>query len=454
MFFQYQDLLMVPVWAMILITLAMFVKQRFYPDSREGRDFVLLVALKMVSGILLGVLYMWYYGYGDTLRYFFSGSVISEVILRDPEAGLRLLTGGNSDVSPDMKEVAMLIPYWKHQASALTVAKFSAILSLLTLDSYFANSLFFSFFSATGIWALYRMLLYYLPEQKRILRIGILFLPSMVFWSSGLFKDPLALGLMGWLLWAFHQWIQKRKPLIFMLPLLFLCAVLLFMIKVYILLALIPFLAIAWAGNKAMQIQDSRLKRRFKFVAGTIGLGISGFALQFITAYYPQFAMELLLESIVANRNELLYTDAYYTQGYGSRFDIGSFDASLSGVLKMLPNAFFSALFRPAIWDARSLIMLPAIVENIVLFFWVLSWILGSRIRYLFSGFSGKPILRALFLFSMVFLCFVGLSTSNFGTMSRYRLPALPFFIAGIACLKGAKKERPFVYDPVLQPGI
>src|SRR5690606_34854682 len=119
-----------------------------------------LVSLKMTSGILLGMLYMWYYGYGDTLRYFFSGSVIADVIMRDPEAGIRLLFGGNSDVSPDMKEVSMLIPYWKHQASALTVAKLSALLSLITLDSYFANSLIFSFFSATGIWALYRMLLY------------------------------------------------------------------------------------------------------------------------------------------------------------------------------------------------------------------------------------------------------------------------------------------------------
>jgi len=443
MFFQIQDILMVPIWSVILITVSIYISKRWYLNTTDGRDFLWLVSLKMASGILLGVLYMWYYGYGDTLRYFFSGSVMADVMVRDPEAGIRLLLGGNSDLSPDMKEVSMLIPYWKHQASALTIAKISAVLSLLTLDSYFANSLIFSFISATGIWVLYRMLLYYLPEQKKTLRIGVLFMPSMIFWSSGVFKDPIAIGVMGWLLWSFHQWIQKRKPPILILPLLFATAYILFVVKVYILLALLPFLAIAWAGNRAIQIENIRIRRRFKIIAGAIGIGLTIISIQFITAFYPQFAMELLIDSIVANRNELLYTDAYYTQGYGSRFDIGSFDASLSGIIQMLPSAFVSALFRPAIWDARSLIMLPAILENMVLFVWVLTWIVGSRIRNLFSGFKDKPIVSALFLFSLVFLCFVGLSTSNFGTMSRYRLPAMPFFIAGIACLKKNKKSVP-----------
>lgn len=453
MFAGIQDLIAVPVWGTLLLLLAVWLRSRFEVFQGERHHYLTLLILKLLSGILLGIIYMHYYGYGDTLRYFFSGSVMREVILQDPAAGFIFLFGSSEDVPPDLKETAMLIPYWKHQASALLIARISAVLSLLTWNSYYANTLFFSFFSFTGTWVLYKTLKYYLPQHAYALRYAVLYLPSLIFWGSGLFKDPLALGLTGWMIYSIHTLTVLKTRRLLPWLILLCCCIGLFYIKVYILLAWLPFVIIWLILEKAEKLKPSPRKRKsFLLISGISGLALTLMLVQILTTFYPQFALELLMESIVANRHELLYTDQYYSSGYGSRFDIGEFDASFTGILKKIPAGIFAALFRPGLWDIRSLIMIPAALENTLILFFFLRWIWNIRLAYLFSGLQGKPAILTFFVFSILFSCFVGLSTSNFGTMLRYRLPAIPFFLAGLIALSNTPhrrlKSEPIQYLP------
>lgn len=444
MFTQIQDLIAVPVWATLLLLLAAWMRTHLELFREGGKDFFPILLLKMFSGILLGIIYQFYYGYGDTLRYFFSGSVIRDYLLHDPEAGLLFLFGNTHEVPADLKEGALLIPYWTHQASALLVARISALLSLLTLNSYYANSLFFSFFSFTGIWALFRTLQYYLPDQNRWLRLAILYLPSLLFWGSGLFKDPLTIGLCGWWVWSLHVLIQSQGKTRLAWVFLILSATGLFFLKVYILLVWVPF-AILWVLlDRASRIEHARKRKVFLFNALIVGLLLSAGLVSILTVFYPQFAWDLLMESIVANRNELLFTDKYYGGSGGSRFDIGEFDPSVSGVLSKIPAALFAALFRPSLLDGKSLIMIPALLENTLILFFVIRWVIRTPLSKLFSGISGRPALQAFFWYALFFSCFVGLSTSNFGTLLRYRLPSLPFFLAALIALNEYGVKRNF----------
>lgn len=444
MFTQLQDLWAVPVWASLLFLFAAWLRSRFELFQDTGKDFFIVLLLKMLSGIVLGLIYQFYYGYGDTLRYFFSGSVIRDYLLQDPYAGMLFLFGNTDEVPADLKEAALLIPYWKHQASALLVARISAVLSLLTLNSYYANSLFFSFFSFTGVWALYRTLQFYLPDQNKWLRWAVLYLPSLLFWGSGLFKDPLTLGFCGWWVWALHALIQSRGNSLIAWVILGLAASGLFFFKVYILLVWIPF-ALFWVIiDRAGRISNSKKRKLFLINSLIIGFGLSGGLLTILTVFYPQFAWDLLMESIVANRNELLFTDKYYGGSGGSRFDIGEFDPTLSGIVSKIPQALFAALFRPSLLDGKSLIMIPAILENTLILFFVIRWIIRTPLSKLFSGLKGRPALQAFFLFSLLFSCFVGLSTSNFGTLLRYRLPSLPFFLTALIALNQYGVKRVF----------
>lgn len=447
MFTQIQDLWAVPVWGTLLLMLAVWLRKTVPLFAEGGKEYGVVLVLKLVSGMVLGALYQYYYGYGDTLRYFFSGSVMRGALLEDPSAGALFFFGDTGQVPPDLKETAMLIPYWKHQASALLVARISGLLSFLTLNSYYANSLFFSFFSFTGVWALYCTVLYYLPGQERWMKWAILYLPSLIFWGSGLFKDPLTLGLTGWWIWALHSWIQKRTQGWVSLLVLVLASAGLFFLKVYILLVWIPF-GILWVVlERGRKIQHPGKKKVFLTTSLFAGLGVAALLVTILTVFYPQFAWDLLMESIVANRNELLFTDKYYGGSEGSRFDIGEFDPSLGGILKKVPAGLFAALYRPGIIDLKSPIMLPAILENTLILLLTLRWLIRTPVRYWFEAMKGRPVLWVFLAYALFFSCFVGLSTSNFGTLLRYRLPSLPFFLVVIMALNIYGRRREGMLD-------
>ena len=52
--------------------------------------------------------------------------------------------------------------------------------------------------------------------------------------------------------------------------------------------------------------------------------------------------------------------------------------------------------------------------------------------RYVF----GKPMILFSFTFAIIFSFAVGLTTSNFGSLVRYKIPALPFFLASLYMIR------------------
>src|SRR5690606_15203190 len=62
----------------------------------------------------------------------------------------------------------------------------------------------------------------------------------------------------------------------------------------------------------------------------------------------------------------------------------------------------------------------------------------GNLFRY-----CTQPDVVFCFVFAVVFAFAVGVSTFNFGTLSRYKIPAMPFFLLGISIAYGYwKRDR------------
>ena len=51
-------------------------------------------------------------------------------------------------------------------------------------------------------------------------------------------------------------------------------------------------------------------------------------------------------------------------------------------------------------------------------------------------------LLTFSFFFSILFAYSVGLTTSNFGALVRYKIPCIPFFIATLFIMKHLKKKE------------
>jgi hypothetical protein len=66
----------------------------------------------------------------------------------------------------------------------------------------------------------------------------------------------------------------------------------------------------------------------------------------------------------------------------------------------------------------------------------LLSTIYASGIVNFYKTISGEPIIFFSIIFSVFFAFSVGLTTSNFGALVRYKIPAVPFYIAAMMIIK------------------
>ena len=116
----------------------------------------------------------------------------------------------------------------------------------------------------------------------------------------------------------------------------------------------------------------------------------------------------------------------------GSSFDIGEFDSNFSSMISKAPQAITAALFRPFIWEVKNPVMLFSALENI--FITILTILVLTRLRlvHFFRLSSQNPILSLCLVFSILLAFSVGLSTSNFGSLVRYKIPIMPLFVTNL----------------------
>jgi hypothetical protein len=116
----------------------------------------------------------------------------------------------------------------------------------------------------------------------------------------------------------------------------------------------------------------------------------------------------------------------------GSFFEIGPMEQSISGLIKKIPAGIVATLYRPFIWESKNLMMLFSAIESLLVLLFTLYVIFKTGIfKFLHFIFSDPFVFLCIF-FSLLFAAFVGVSTLNFGTLVRYRIPILPFYLAGL----------------------
>jgi hypothetical protein len=108
-------------------------------------------------------------------------------------------------------------------------------------------------------------------------------------------------------------------------------------------------------------------------------------------------------------------------------------DASVGGLIRAWPQTVLLTLYRPFLWEARSVLMLLAALENLGLLIFTVR-ALGQLLttpQALARAFR-SPMWLMCVLFVALFSLGVGASTPNLGSISRYRLPVLPFLMAAL----------------------
>ena len=326
------------------------------------------------------------------------------------------------------------------------VTKIVAALSFVTFGKYMIINLFFSMISFSGVWRLYRFFYELFPHMHKQLAIAILYLPTFVFWSSGILKDPICTGAMGWITYSLYEMVYKKQSIIKNLFIVSIATYFLVNLKIYILISYVPFFLLFLILKNV-----NLLKNKFlKFMLGPaiiIGCVIAGQqVMQKFEGELGNFAADGLSDVIQQQqKNYKEQADA----GIGeSNFDLGvTFDGSIGSMLKMAPAAVVATLYRPFIWESRKISTLLSSLESLALMLLTIFVLYKAGIRQFLKIIIKDPVVLYCLLFSILFALFVGATTPNFGTLCRYKIPCMPFYVIAMLvirdkCMTAKEREK------------
>lgn len=359
-----------------------------------------------------------FFGSGDMFYYFTYGEILAELMERDPLHFIpevtALLIQGNAHFP------MTIIGAGTSTGSMSALAAWSFY---LLGPSLYATCIALAMLSLSGKIALYRVFRSNLgPSYRPYAAIAAFFIPSFVFWSSGLIKEAVAVAGFGWSLLGLHLWIRDRRT-VFGWSVILAGALPILLIKAYILLPL------TLAGGSwyywARSLERGRVRIRPAYFAVAAALGLSGVVL--LGHYFPEYA----LSNFTTRTSHLQQVGRGYLGHHGgSHFTLsGEIPTTLVGQLIYAPAALFTSLFRPALFEVHNLLMLASAAETTLLAVLFVRILFTRNLGAVRRQIMDNPFLVFCVVFVVAFGIAVGLASTNLGTLSRYRCPILPFFV-------------------------
>ena len=373
-------------------------------------------------------MFILYISPGDTSTlYYPEGYNIYRLILKDP-ANIKLLLNKGADFDPALLSDMANAGFFDEESNFM-VTRIVSILCFFTMGKFLAINLFFSMISFTGVWRLYRFFYEQYPYMHKQFAIAVLYLPTFVFWSSGILKDPICTGALGWITYSMYSIFYTKNNLFRNLLLVCFFGYLLTMLKIYILVSYVPLFSLFLILKNVSLVKNKGVK--FLLVTFFMVASIFGF-IKLADTFEKAlggFAAEGLTESIKAYQTNYANQEQYVQ----SNFSLGvEFDGSIGSLFKIAPAAIIATLYRPFLWESKKLSTLLSSVESLVMMLFTLIVLKRVGPRKFISTILSDPMVLYCLLFAVVFALFVGATTLNFGTLVRYKIPAMPFYVIGL----------------------
>jgi hypothetical protein len=212
--------------------------------------------------------------------------------------------------------------------------------------------------------------------------------------------------------------------------LLLVCMYVIYSVKKYILLCYLPAMLMWIFAGHFTRIRSTVIKIMLVpfVIAAVVALGY--LAVTKIGEDDPRYS----IDKIAITARVTAYDIGFYTgKDAGSGYSLGELDGTFTGMVKLAPQAVNVSLFRPYLWEVRNPLMLLSAFESFA--FLVLTVYALFRSRKILWRAAGDPTILFCFVFSITFAFAVGISTFNFGTLTRYKIPLLPFYLMGLVLL-------------------
>ncbi|MBT8195985.1 MAG: hypothetical protein HKO56_01405 [Bacteroidia bacterium] len=430
------DLTLGPIILFFIIMFSILIRNRRIGENPEYKYYLIGLSLKLFGGISLVLVYSFYYDGGDTHAYFNDGVCYSKLMFSNIISYMDVMINGINWRSLFLFDDQTGIPTYYRDSQTYNVVRITNLIVTLSFRSFVVTTLIISWISFIGIWKMYKVFYTEFPHLNKQMAIAVLFIPSAFFWGSGLLKDTITYSALGYFVYSFYFILVKKNfsfgNIITILASIFV----IISIKPYILVALLPS-SILWIF---IYVTNSIKGSMVRYLAIPFLLlmaaGFSFGILAFLNSSMEQYSFDRILEKAVLTQQDL--KSEHYL---GNSFDIGDFDANLPSMLSKSHLALNAALYRPYIWEANNPVMFLSGLENLFFLFLTMLVIVKLKVYKIFTYASQNGLLIFSIVFSLFFAFSVGISTSNFGSLVRYKIPLIPFYIASLYILLDFHKK-------------
>jgi hypothetical protein len=370
---------------------------------------VLAGAVQFVAALIHVAIVRGYYGYGDMISYWRGGMTLAQGL----ESGWI-----------DFAEVLRLILQLPTSLAVLGAGRstgsmhgISGLLCYAFNDSLVAVCVFIALVGFAGRLALWNAMRKLWPSQERALLVATLVIPSTVFWSAGLLKEAVAMPGLFLAAAAAIDVVASRRLSAVSFAGLTVGIPLVAVTKAYLLFPLLIGVTAAGVVRARAHLTRAALPEVLVAIAGVIALG----------EFFPRYALENVVDSAEDLRR------AGEAHAGGSSFQVPR--------AALVPLGVLTALFRPLLLEARNPLLALSAVEMTI--FSVLFLRALWRPRAVVALAQRSPLFLLSAGFVAVFSLALGISTTNLGTLARYRAPMMPFYAVFLVGVGAAQRRSP-----------
>ncbi|MEO6358440.1 MAG: hypothetical protein ABIU77_06645 [Ferruginibacter sp.] len=417
----FYDAILTPVYFLLILALLIIWKKRYYKQTTIAKYIIPCFVLKSFCCIFLACLYHFYYGYSDSQTYFNGSQEIWHAAKENPMYGLELIFKPVEKCSIGAQKYAIQLANPIQNGSTIAIFKIAGFLGLFCFGTYIPISLFFSLLAFIGTWRIFKVFYTLYPEYHKSIAAGCLFAPSALLWGTNILKDPLCMYALGLCITTLYSIIQRKITLVNLIEFL-IGSVILLLIKEYIfyifLLAVLITLVVMYKS------QHSLIRIIFRFF--TILFLLAGI----IWAYSNiQFLGNLVYTNFTGSAINIQNAQAALTEEGASGYSIPDVtDFSLWGIIRTYLLSLNVALFRPYVWEVRNPLMLLNAMESLTVLLLTIYLLVKTKLTGFFKFSLQNSFLFFALTFSLLIAPLAGFVSFNFGTLVRYKFPAVPLF--------------------------
>lgn len=420
------DYVILPFVLAIVYGIAYKYRNKHYPPNHPWRKyFIPGLTVKIFGALFISMVYVYYYEGGDTVNFYTQARVINTAIDNSLLKWFDLVLHIPDTSNPAYYDYITQL-YWYDDIGSYIVCSITAVLSMLAFNTFLPTAVLFAAICFTGIWALFKTFAGLYPKLTSPIAVAILFIPSTFVWGSGIFKDTLCMFGLGWFTYSIFGMLIRKDFSVRNIFLALLCILLIVNVKVYIIMAFLPAVGLWVLSIYTAGIKNKLLRTITKFIAIGIVVFMSLLLMQQLgDDVLGKYSLENIEKTAQVTRNWIEYASG----DEGSAYSLGDFDPSFVGMLSKFPLAVNVTFFRPYIWESRKPIVFLSSIEALLFAFLTLKLLFTIGVKKILKTLSTDSTVLFCLIFSLIFAFAVGITSYNFGALSRYKIPCLSFYI-------------------------